>query len=131
MFERDTNRAWPQVAKLSADDGASWDGFGRSVALDADIAVIGAPTDDDPSDNAGSAYVFDRNADGAWDQVGKFTIGNAAPSDLLGSSVAISGNTAIVGACQDDDHGTDSGSAYVFAVGPDEDGDGIMDACLC
>jgi hypothetical protein len=37
----------------------------------------------------------------------------------------------VIGARTDDDHGTDSGSAYVFAVGPDEDGDGVMDACEC
>ena len=32
----------------------------------------------------------------------------------LDSSVAIAGDTIVVGACQDDDNGTDSGSAYVF-----------------
>ena len=44
----------------------------------------------------------------------KLTASDAAEDDWFGYSVAISGNTAIVGARYDDDGGSDSGSAYVF-----------------
>jgi len=45
--------------------------------------------------------------------------------------VAVSGNLAVIGAPRDEPFGPWSGSAYVFAVGPDDDGDGVMDTCVC
>ena len=67
-------------------------------------------------DSAGSAYVYQRNEGGAdnWGEVAKITAGDAAFDDGFGRSVAISGDTVIVGAFDDDDNGTDSGSAYVY-----------------
>jgi len=41
------------------------------------------------------------------------------------------GNLAVAGTWQDDDLAENAGAAYVFAVGPDDDGDGVMDACVC
>ena len=49
-----------------------------------------------------------------FDQETKLTATNAAAGDLFGISVAISGNTALVGAFGDDDAGSGSGSAYLF-----------------
>ena len=131
VFERDPNSLWREVAKLTADDGVSWDGFGHSVAVDGDMAVIGAGKNDEVAYYAGATYVFVCDDGGRWSQVAKLTADDGAEHDIFGVSVGISGNTAIIGAYKDDDHGEDSGSAYVFAVGPDEDGDGIMDVCLC
>ncbi|MBU0618456.1 MAG: FG-GAP repeat protein [Planctomycetes bacterium] len=130
VFQRDLGGRWSQTGKLWADDGASWDGFGRSVDLSGNVAVIGANGVDDLGNRSGAAYVFVCNH-GQWFQVAKLLADDGAASDALGNSVAVSANTAVVGAYKDDDHGEDSGSAYVFAVGPDEDGDGIMDVCLC
>ncbi|MCP3904824.1 MAG: hypothetical protein GY715_14450, partial [Planctomycetes bacterium] len=50
-------------------------------------------------------------------QVAKLTADDAAPSARFGFSVAVSGNTTIVGAYYDDDAGSESGSAYVFERG--------------
>jgi len=61
----------------------------------------------------GSAYVFTRSG-GTWTQQTKLTASDGAEADEFGSSVAISGDTAIVGASKDDDNGSDSGSGYVF-----------------
>ena len=67
-----------------------------------------------------------------WGQVTKITASDGAANDQFGISVAISGDTAIVGAFRDDDNGTDSGSAYLFgesALCPaDLDCDGDVDA---
>ena len=53
---------------------------------------------------------------GAWTQQAKLTASDAAADDLFGYSVAVSGDTAVVGANFDDTAaGTDAGSAYVFA----------------
>ena len=103
-----------QVAKLAAADAAPDDRFGTAVAIDGDTAVVGAPDDDDAGDQSGSAYVFVRDATSIWQQVKKLTAADAAAGDRFGRSVAISGDTVVIGASDDDDAGDDSGSAYVF-----------------
>ena len=59
----------------------------------------------------------------------KLLAADGAAYDGFGSSVSISGDRAVIGACYDDDNGSDSGSAYVFDLGEpaDSDGDGIPD----
>jgi hypothetical protein len=131
IFERDPNGAWPEVAQIVSDDIANSDFFGISVALDGDIAVVGSENADYNDSDSGAAYVFVRQPNGRWPQVAKIGAADGAYDDRFGRAVSVSENTAVVGAYCDDDDGTDSGSAYVFAVGPDEDGDGIMDVCLC
>ncbi|MEZ5454614.1 MAG: FG-GAP repeat protein [Lysobacteraceae bacterium] len=106
--------AWTQQAKLVAGDGAEGDEFGTSVALDGDTTLVGATYDDVSSSNQGSAYVFTRSGK-AWIQQTKLTAGDAAAGDLLGRSVALDGDTALVGAYTDDVGAiSDQGSAYVF-----------------
>ena len=65
---------------------------------------------------SGSAYVFQRDHGGAnnWGEVAKLTAADAAAGDLFGISVALHGDTALVGARLDDDGGAQSGSAYLF-----------------
>ena len=53
-----------------------------------------------------------------WMESHKLTASDAAAEDLFGSSVGISGNTALVGATGNDDAGSKSGSAYIFAPEP-------------
>jgi hypothetical protein len=108
-----TGSGWNQQQKLTAADGAPDDLFGQSVALSGDTALVGAASDDDKGGGSGSAYVFVRTS-GAWSQQQKLTAGDGAAGDLFGWSVALRGDTALVGAPRDDDKGTDSGSAYVF-----------------
>jgi hypothetical protein len=105
--------AWVQQAKLLASDGAAGDVFGWSVALDGDFALIGAYRDDDMDFDSGSAYVFRWNGS-AWLQQAKLTATDGAFFDNFGISVAIDGDTALVGAQRDFDDGFQSGSAYVF-----------------
>ena len=99
--------------KLTASDAAAGDGFGRSVAISGDHAVIGAWGDDDRGENSGSVYVFDVATGG---ELRKLTASDGAAEDYFGEAVAISGNRAIVGAWYDDDDGDKSSSAYVFDV---------------
>src|SRR5258708_29839344 len=90
--------SWSQQAKVIANDGAANDGLGLSVALDGDTLVVGAPNAT-VGNNAGqgAAYVFVRSA-GIWIQQQKLTAGDGAATDTFGLSVAISGNTIVVGA---------------------------------
>ena len=90
---------------------AASDSFGSSVAISGDIVVVGAPGDDTGATDAGSAYIFDAvTGDLLW------TLNNPTPEagDQFGYSVAVSGNTVVVGAPYDDTGVTDSGAAYVF-----------------
>jgi ribonuclease BN (tRNA processing enzyme) len=102
-----------EETKVTASDGASADQFGKSVAVSGDTAVVGAFFDDDNGTDSGSAYVF--RYDGSdWAEEAKVTASDGVADDDFGFSVAISGDTAVVGAPQDDDNGSSSGSAYVF-----------------
>ncbi len=106
--------SWIQHAKLTASDGSAGDGFGISVAISGDTAIVGAEADDVGVNNGqGSAYVFTRNGL-SWPQQAKLTASDGAIGDGFGVSVAISGDTAIVGAGLDDALISDQGSAYAY-----------------
>lgn len=104
---------WTQQAKLTASDGAADDEFGRSVSISGYYAVVAAAYDDSFK---GSAYIFYRNQGGTdnWGQQAKLKASDGGWADMFGSSVSISGDYAVVGAYQDDDNGSHSGSTYVF-----------------
>jgi Ca2+-binding RTX toxin-like protein len=108
-----------ETARLTASDRKAFDLFGAAVAIDGDTVVVGAPFDDfgDTFSAQGSAYVFARPP-GGWlnaHEVAKLRASDQAPTDLLGSAVAVSGDTVVAGAYLDDVGGTiDQGSAYVF-----------------
>ena len=107
---------WIEEAKLIASDAAMDDQFGYSVAIDGDTVAIGAWNDDHGGgENAGSAYVFIRSADG-WVEQAKLTASDGSSGDLFGASVALDGNTAVIGAYADNHGGSyaDGGSVYVF-----------------
>jgi hypothetical protein len=103
--------------KLYASDAAASDGFGSSVSLYGDTALIGAFGDNENGKtDPGSVYVFTRSsADGTFTQQSKLYASDAASSDNFGRSVSLYGNTALIGAPYDDDNNlSTSGSVYVF-----------------
>ena len=107
-----------------ASDAEDGDTFCNSVAISGDTVVVGAVMEDDAGTDRGAAYVFDRNSGGpdAWGEVAKLTASDAEDLDYFGRSVAISGDTVVVGADYADGAGTDCGAAYIFARnqgGPD------------
>ena len=107
---------WDDGVKLTASGGAAYDNFGISVAVDGDTVVVGAPGNDGAGADSGAAYVFTRN-DGVWDDGVKLTASDGAALDYFGYSVAVDGDTVLVGAYRDDDEendSEDSGSAYIF-----------------
>ncbi|HSB11688.1 MAG TPA: FG-GAP repeat protein, partial [Blastocatellia bacterium] len=106
---------WSEQAKLTASDAAVEDEFGISVAISGETIVVGAPFGDTAAGfGSGSAYVFVRSGS-VWSEQAKLTASDAAGGDEFGWSVAISGETIVVGALFGDTAaGPDSGSAYVF-----------------
>lgn len=108
------NPQWQQQAKLLAGDGAEEDHFGLSVSLSGNTALVGAPYDDDREEDAGSAYIFVRDAAGTWRQRTELRADDGERNNFLGSSVSLSGSTALIGTPWDRDLGYVAGAAYVF-----------------
>jgi outer membrane protein assembly factor BamB len=114
-----------QLHKLTASDDSQSgppDLFGRSVAISNNVAVVGAFHDDEAGIDAGAAYVFNVRT---GQELFKLTASDASDSDFFGYSVAIYGNTIVVGA-KNADGG--AGAAYVFDMPfGDTNGDGSID----
>jgi hypothetical protein len=128
---------WTQQAYLKASNTEAGDAFGSSVAISGDTVVIGASGEDSSatrvngdqinngSSDSGAAYVFVRNG-GEWTQQAYLKASNTGLSDAFGGSVAVSGDTVVVGAAFEDSRVvnasrdgadnsmSDSGAAYVF-----------------
>jgi hypothetical protein len=115
VFTR-TGAAWAQSVKLTASDAKPNEYFGHSVALSGGTAAIGAPHNGNQSQAPGAAYVFER--DGAvWKETARLE--GRVPSvmnhhDSFGMDVAVSGDTVLVGAHDEDGVLPGSGAAYVF-----------------
>lgn len=93
------------------------DFFGRAVAMDdTSSAIVGVPRDDDPGTDGGTARVYTRDAQNNWQAGQKIRADDGFAGDAFGWSVAIQGNTAVVGAPSDSDNGNASGSVYVFTL---------------
>jgi hypothetical protein len=118
IFKRaEGGTSWSQEAKLVHPSPTNYDSFGDDVAIDeyGKTAVIGVRSDDEGSNNAGSAHVFVRNGT-AWTQQAVLQGDTTASGDAFGTAVGISadGNIIAVGAADDDDGGTSSGVVFVF-----------------
>lgn len=134
VFVRD-GTTWSQQAYLKASQVSAGDNFGISVAVSGDTVVIGASNESGSAAgvngtvnelalNAGAAYVFVRSG-AIWSQQAYLKASQVTPDDLFGTSVAISGDTVVVGAHQEDGSTTgvngaanelasNAGAAYVF-----------------
>jgi hypothetical protein len=113
VFVRSDAR-WELEAKLIPDDAAALQFFGWSVDIDDDTIVVAAPGDSRNGLYSGAAYVFTRNGS-TWNQQAKLKAQDPAARDEFAVSVAIDGDTIVVGSYLDDDSAMDSGSVYVFA----------------
>ncbi len=119
---------WVEQDQVAADTPGEGDAFGHAVAISGDTLVIGAPFEgsaSSPVPDAGAAYVFVRDGSG-WMQQAHLKADNADSYDMFGQSVAIDGDTVVVGApyerssetgvsgIGDDDSVEGRGAAYVF-----------------
>jgi hypothetical protein len=102
---------WNQETELIPVDSAVNDGFGKSVSLSGQRALVGSPGA--VFSAIGSAYVF--AFDGAtWNQESKLTASDGSLNDHFGTAVSISGRRALVGASH---HATqETGAAYTFVL---------------
>ena len=126
---------WSQQAYLKAHQVTPDDQFGTAVAVSGDTLMVGAPyedgsatgvngTVDEGAPRAGAAYVFVRSGT-TWSQQAYLKAHQVTPDDQFGTSVAVSGDTVVVGANKEDGSATgvngpvtegasSAGAAYVY-----------------
>ena len=136
VFTRSDN-TWIQQGYLFASNADFGDIFGQSVAISGDVLAVGAfnegssatGVNGDQSDNSragsGAVYVFTRNGS-VWTQTDYLKASNPGFGDNFGVSVALDGNTLVVGAFHEDSNATgmngdqssnsasDAGAVYIF-----------------
>lgn len=113
---------WLEQEQLVASDGRFGDAFGSSVGLDGDTLIVGTPQEDGQSlaFSRGAAYVYTRDPTGMWTEKQKLVASDWNANDWFGKSVAIDGDTLIVGAHRDGNVGPTGlphGAAYIFVRG--------------
>ncbi len=106
-----TGTAWSEEQRLTGSVPETFEGFGLSLGLSGDVALVGSPNRDDGS---GSAYVF-RRVGSTWSDEARLDPPGTASFDAVGSAIALEGDVLVVGAPNDDlPAGRRAGSAYVF-----------------
>ena len=116
VFEQNAGgaNAWGEVKKLTASDAQANDYFGHSVAVEGNVAVIGAYKETEGGFDSGAAYVFEKITNGGsnnWAEIKKLTASDAQNNDCFGWSVSVTGDVAVIGAYG---VGPNTGAAYVF-----------------
>ncbi len=106
---------WSLQQTLTANDAMAASLFGQAVALKSDTILVGAPNVSvGMQAGVGAAYVFTRSG-GSWSQQQKLIASDGMVGDRFGSSVALSGETLLVGASGvNNQTQSDAGAAYVF-----------------
>jgi hypothetical protein len=100
--------------QFAAASSAPFNDFGASLALDGEHALVGSPGLASPAGSqVGAAHLFERTASG-WTEVAELRASDGAANDRFGVSVALDGDTAVVGAFTADATAPDSGALYVF-----------------
>lgn len=135
VFKKDAAGKWVEKEILVAETPGYMDHFGEMVAISGDTIVVGAMWDDGVDDyidtqDSGAAFVFTEQSDGSWKREATLRASNADENDRFGKSVAIDGDTIVIGAklensghsgvmnginsASSDNTKTHSGAAYIF-----------------
>lgn len=125
VHELDASGQWVRVARLTPWPAFEDASFGASVALEGDRLLVGAPTSSQAGTSTGLAHLFERVADGTWNQRAVLQASDAqAPgfggrADDFGRSVALRSDVALVGAPGGNGGAEDSGTVFRFEHAPD------------
>jgi len=110
FFER-SGTTWTEKQRFVTPDFAG--GFGNALAIAGDRAIVGAYSDGNQGEEAGAAYVYAR-INGVWTLEQQLLASDGAPFRNFGRAVALTSDTALVGAMSMADTPQTAGSAYVF-----------------
>lgn len=107
--------AFDAEVKITPSDGAAFDFFGTSVAISGDTAIVGSREGDGNELFSGAVYVYGRHEGGSnnWGEITKITASDGRSRDAFGVSLAMSGDTVIVGAVGGGNEPF-SGAAYIY-----------------
>jgi len=94
VFRR-TGANWAQAGKLVSPEAKDQVRFGSAIAFDGDRLLISEPG---ANERAGAVHLFTRDASGEYKAAGKLNVNGLQRNDVLGVSMAVSGNTLLVGA---------------------------------
>ncbi len=110
--------AWPAQAQtihqLPLADSARTDAFGVTVAVDGQRALVGASGESVCGANAGAAYVFEQDAEGAWRQAARLVPSTCREGAFFGRALALSGDRALIGASVEFFAEAEANVAYLF-----------------
>ena len=109
LFRWDGN-SFIEEASIFGPHLEQFEQFGTAIALDQDRLIVGYQAADE---RRGKAYVFRRDGV-SWLEEAQLTASDAAPNDLFGYAVSLSGDFAIVAGPGTDHTGLGAGSAYIF-----------------
>ena len=116
LYSRDaTSGKWGYLKQMFSDE--KYNRLGRSLAFSGDTLIAGAIFGATDAVGAGSIYIYERNLDGEnnWGQrMEVLSPGPATVADGFGCSVAIDGDTVVVGAASSGVLGEGAGLAYIF-----------------
>ncbi|MBX2819366.1 MAG: T9SS type A sorting domain-containing protein [Rhodothermaceae bacterium] len=107
---------WTEQAKLEPAVTGNQSMFGASVAINGEYILVGAPRDvsaDGRKSSIGAVHVFKRDGE-TWTEQIKLNASDFVIEDRFGTSIALEGTTAIIGAPGVDGNGTDTGAVYIF-----------------
>ncbi len=117
FLTRNVDEAFGQSCNISqqivASDLEFADWFGRSIDVNGDVAIVGAPLHGARGDNSGAAYIY-RWSGTSWLQETKLLGSDIGPGDSFGGAVSIDGNIAVVVAHGKYINGTQTGATYIF-----------------
>lgn len=114
IFERAADGTWSEAQKLQPHDARQSHHFGEYVAIEGSVAVVGCRFDSALGNNAGAAYVFERDANGLWTETAKLLGSAGKRNDLSADTLAIDHGRILMSSYRSDASGGHSGSAYLF-----------------
>ena len=113
IYER-SGIEWEQTALLTPSDCEPGRFFGRSVALDDDVAVISATQEFFSQEAPNSVYVFEPDSAGSWRETARLTGGSSSDEGPFATAVSVHGGRILVTAAGNPAGSLRSGAAYVF-----------------
>jgi len=104
-----------QIFKIAHPDTTTGNGFGTSVDIDGNRALIGASAEDVCGINSGAAYIYERDdEDESWKKVTRLVPSDCVEGDFFGRSLSIHGDRAVVAASGTFPNRNASNAAYIF-----------------
>lgn len=120
VYKKDSDGIWGNEQMITASDGGVIEQFGYSLDLSGDVLVVGGDNGSLPGDDAGSVYVYSKDANGVWGNEQKLSGFARSNRDFFGLSVSTSGNQLVIGTPANDSSGENSGCIYMYTM--DENG---------